>query len=252
MTAVVAVLALVSCQKEDNPYTPGEPANSNGYNVYFSAENPSSFVIGLSDNQFTIIVDRENGGSALSVPIECSSESDIFNFPASIDFAAGEITKEITISFSGADPFVSYSFELKIPEEYTNPYKLVEGYPAFSASMLQEDYKVVATGTWYDDFWTGETWAQELEYSELQDMYRFSNVWDEGYGFTFKWDKSTNKFSSLPGKMETGIVSSSYGMISATAVSFEYDAEGNEIDMLFKWTVSAGSFGNYYNIFYFD
>jgi len=249
--ALVALVALVSCTKEDN-WKPGDPTNPDGYNVYFSTSNPSSYVLGLSDNSITVKVERESGNSAISVPITAFSETQgVFTAPATVEFAAGETSKDIVVKFENADPFVAYSVTLSLPEAYTKPYAQQDGkYPQFSAQVLQEDFKVVATGTYYDDFWYEDSWSQDLEYSELTGIYRFSNVWMPGYGFTFMWDKATNKFG-LPSKVATGVVHSSYGMISATAQEFTYNSEENAIYMLFNWTVSAGSFGSYYNVFYF-
>jgi len=117
--------------------------------------------------------------------------------------------------------------------------------------VLQEDFKVVHTGTYYDDFWWEEAWEQPLEYSELSDTYRLSDLWTPGYGFKFQWDGKSEKVTVLGGKMSTGIVHSTYGLISAEAQECFYDADDNAIYFPFKWTVSAGSFGVYYNVFYF-
>lgn len=248
--SVAALFALAACTQED-PYTPGGPTNSNGNNVYFSASNPGTLVLGLTDNTFTVTIERENGNNAISVPLKAYSNSNVFTVPSSVDFASGETSKDISVQFTGADPFVNYVLNISVPEEYTYQYKDQTVYPAYSVTVLQEDFKVVHTGKYYDDFWTGETWDQDLEYSELLGRYRFSNLWAPGYGFQFDWDGKSEEVKVLGGKMTTGIVSSSYGMISAEDQGSFYDADDNAIYFKFKWTVSAGSFGAYYNVFYF-
>lgn len=252
LVSAVALFALVSCTQEE-PFKPGDPTNTNGNNFYFSAENAGSLVLGLADNSFTVTIERENANSAVTVPLKWYSVSDVFSVPSSIDFAAGETSKDVVVGFSGAEPFVNYVLNISIPEEFTYQYKDQGVYPAYSVTVLQEDFKVVHKGTYYDDFWWEESWDQDLEYSELSDTYRLSNLWTPGYGFTFKWDGQSSKVQVLGGKMSTGIVHSSYGLISAEAQADQtyYDADDDAIYFAFKWTVSAGSFGVYYNVFYF-
>ncbi len=251
LISTVALFALVSCVQDEDTYKPGNPTNTNGNNIYFSAENAASLVLGLADNSFTVTIERENASNAVSVPLKWYSPSEIFDVPSNVDFAVGETSKEITIVFSGAEPFVNYTLNITIPEEYTYPYKDQTVYPSYAVTMLQEDYKVVHTGSYYDDFWSGETWEQPLEYSELLGTYRLSNVWTEGHGFTFKWDGKSEEVTVVESKIATGLVYDSYGAISATPQECFYDADDNAIYFPFEWTVSAGTFGVYYNVFYF-
>ena len=250
LISAVALFALVSCAQEE-PFKPGDPTNKNGNNIYFSANNAASLVLGLADNTFTVTIERENASNAVSVPLNSYSYSTVFTVPTSVDFAAGETSKDITVGFNGAEPFVNYVLNISIPEEYTYQYKDQNVYPAYSVTVLQEDFKVIHTGTYYDDFWWEEAWEQPLEYSELSDTYRLSDLWTPGYGFKFKWDGKSEKVEVLGGKMSTGIVHSTYGLISATPQDCFYDADDNAIYFPFQWTVSAGSFGVYYNVFYF-
>lgn len=245
------MFALVACVPED-PYTPGNPTNNNGNNVYFSAENPGSLVLGLAESSFSVTIERENGGNALTIPLNSYSDSPVFTVPTSVDFAAGETAKTISVQFSGADPFVNYTLYITLPEEYTYQYKDQDVYPSYFVRVLQEDFKVIHTGSYYDDFWWEEAWEQDLEYSELKDTYRLSNLWTAGAGFEFTWDKETDKVVVNGGnKLSTGIVHSTYGLISAQDQGSFYDPDDDAIYFPFKWTVSAGSFGTYYNVFYF-
>lgn len=249
--SAVALLSLAACVEQE-PYTPGGPTNSNGNNVYFSAKNPGQLVLGLTDNTFKVTLERESGSGAISVPLTAYSESNVFTVPSAVDFAAGETSKDITVQFKNAEPFVNYIVRIAIPEEFTNQYKNQEVYPVFSTTVLQEDFKAYHTGRYSDDFYFEESWEQVLEYSELLKTYRFKGLWKDANGsFSFKWD-GADKFE-LPGKFETGIVHSKYGMISVTpdAKNTYYDAEEKAIHFSFTWTVTAGSFGTYENVFYF-
>lgn len=92
-----------------------------------------------------------------------------------------------------------------------------------------------------------------LEYSVLLDQYRIKNWLGFGTNFKFGWD-GAQKFKSVAEKQPTGYVHSSYGMISGTLVPADcgYDADENALYLAIKWTVSAGSFGEYYDVFYIE
>lgn len=251
LVSAVALLVLVSCAQDD-PYTPGDRTNNKGNNVYFSEDNAGAIVLGLADNSFTVTIEREDATNAISVPLNAYTESNVFTVPSSVDFAAGEKSKDITVQFGGADPFVNYLLYITIPEEYTYQYKEQSVVPTYFVRVLQEDFKVIHHGKYYDDFWWEEAWDQDLEYSELKDTYRLSDLWTAGAGFEFTWNKETGKVVVNGGnKLSTGIVHSTYGLISAQDQGSFYDADDDAIYFPFKWTVSAGSFGTYYNVFYF-
>ncbi len=270
---LTALFAFASCQEESAPYEPGNPINKEGNNVYFSEENPSSYTLTLADNQFTVVIERENDDKAISVPLTYFSEtSGIFDGPKTVDFGAGETSKEISVLFQNADPFEKYNIQISIPEEFTNQYKDQPAYPIFKASVIQEDYAPFKTGYYFDYFWYEDGWDQVLEYSAMLDKYRLRDVWEVGADFTFSWD-GDQTFAFDASKIPTGINHSSYGLISAgpSADNCAYAADAATVErydnavfggtvcgashaiyFAFTWTVSAGSFGDYYNAFYFD
>lgn len=254
--ALLAVAVFASCTKED-PYQPGQPSGK--YSVCF-AGNPSTIVLGLTDNQFEVTVSNPNG-DAVTVPLTSwCSKGGVATVPESVTFAAGETEKAITVSLKDLEPFEEYLFKITIPDEYTQAYKVDGGDAEFGVTFYQEDYKPYATGTVYDEFWyegmvtqDGETPAKiVLEYSELLNKYRLANWLDYGANFVFSWDKEKDEITG--DKQATGIVHSSYGMIYAEVVpdNSGFDPEENALYLSLKWTVSAGSFGEYYNVFYFD
>ena len=254
--ALLAVAVFASCTKED-PYQPGNPSGK--YSVCFDG-NPDKVVLGLTDTQFEVTVSNPNG-DAVTVPLTSwCSKPGLVNVPESVTFASGETEKNIVVALGEMEPFEEYLIKITIPEEYTQAYKKDGGDAEFGATFYQEDYKPFATGTVYDEFWyedmvtqDGETPAKiVLEYSELLDQYRLANWLDYGADYVFSWDKDKDEIAG--NKQATGIVHSSYGMIYAEVVSENsgFDPEENALYFSFEWTVSAGSFGEYYNVFYFD
>lgn len=248
--AFAAASVFASCSKDNTPYEPGKPAGDK--DVYFSTENPSTQVLNLSDTEFTVFIERNNASAAESIPLTAWCDvPGIVTVPASVDFAAGQEVAEIVIKLGEMEPFKEYQMNISIPEEYTQPYKEDAGSPQCGFVFYKEDYKTWKTGLLYDDFWSGETWEAKIEYSEMLDQYRLSDWFYPGINYVFKWD-GDQKFSGA--KQSTGLVDSTYGAVSAqiSAGDTFYDKDENVIYFGFTWTVSAGSFGVYYNVFYID
>lgn len=111
------------------------------------------------------------------------------------------------------------------------------------------DYQYFGIGTYYSDFF-GEEWPVEVEYSKIGNRYRITDCWYDGYGFAFS--PSGSKVTVYPSKTETGYVHSRYGMVSVTDQGSSFDKDKREFTFVFKWTVSAGSFGEYNDVLTLD
>lgn len=238
---IASCFAIVACS-DDDKYSPGSPTNTNGDNIYFSADNSAALALGTSDNEFTVVVQRAKTTGSQTVPLMVATPHDtIFSVPASVEFAEGEGQKAITVTVSNKMVmFKKYALSIAIPEEYTEQYAEQNVFPRYEAMVIKEDYQPYATGVYGAGFF-GQSWTTVLEYSEILDLYRFSNCWVEGYDVTFKWDGSSEV--GLSGKITTGYVHSTYGMVSATPIECSYDAGKKMFSFLYEWTVSAGTFG---------
>lgn len=104
------------------------------------------------------------------------------------------------------------------------------------------DYKPYGVGRYESEFF-GEAWDVDVEYSEIGNRYRIANCWYDGYGFAFS--PSGSNVTVYPSKTETGYVHSKYGMASVTDQGSSYNAGTKTFTFVFKWTVSAGPFGEY-------
>lgn len=249
---LVSAAVLSACTQED-PWTPGNPAGQQ--DVYFSANNPSTHVLALAAESFDIVVERSTTSGSVTIPVSFwVSTPGVASCEPSVTFADGASTATLKISLSNMEPFVNYTAKVVLPEEYTQPYKNREVYPECGFVFYKEDYKEYAKGQYYDDFWSGETTSQVLEYSEMLDTYRITDPWGTGsqYGFTFQWD-GKDSFTCPAAKFDTGLNHSSYGLIQGQLKEADtyYDADEKAIYFGITWTVSAGSFGVYYNVFYF-
>ncbi len=242
LCAVVA-LGFTACTEEVD-YTPATPSNVNDQ-VYFLASNSATPVMDKADTQFTVLVGRDNGSSAQSVPLKITNPTpDIFTVPETIEFAAGETEKELVILTSEKIEYCKpYYLKLEIPEEFTNPYNVQDNHPSVIMNVVKEDYEPYATGTYTSNFFGG-SWAQDMEYSPATDMYRFPNLYADGYHYVFSWDGS--KIKAAKSKVESGYVHKTYGMCSITTEATQYNANSNAFLFQFKWTIPDGrTFGSF-------
>lgn len=246
LSAFVA-LSFTACTEEVD-YTPATPSNVNDQ-VYFLASNSAAPVMQKADTQFTVLVGRDNSSAAQSVPLKVTNpNADIFTVPETIEFAAGEAEKELVITTSEKMELAkSYYLKLEIPEEFVNPYNAQDNHPILVMNVLKEDYEPYAVGTYTAGFFSNQSWEQVMEYSPALDMYRFPDLWANGYDVEFKWDGT--KITCAKTTVQSGYVHPTYGMCSATAEATAYRAESNAFLFQYKWTVSAGSFGSYVDQF---
>jgi hypothetical protein len=148
---------------------------------------------------------------------------------------------------------------LSIPEEYTHQYDVESGSPKFLMTIIKEDYKPAATGV-YNNWYYEQEWEQVLEYSEVLDLYRLTDVIYEGTSFYFYWKVAedgsqkcyfTDSKGTKVDSFFSGIVHSTYGHVNCN-VLYE-NAMGmlqqNVFYFPFQWVVSAGSFGAGYDTY---
>lgn len=254
----LAVAALAACDKSV-PYEPGAPMDENGPNVYFSAYNNSDVTLASDATEFEVAVLRDDATAALSVPLKSVCVIDgIFTAPETVEFAAGEDSVVVKVQVGDVEMFTDYQITLTVPEEYTHAYAVTEVGPTYIANVVKEDYVPYANGLYYDIFWAEAYYEKVLEYSALRDEYRISDPWLTGAtDITFTWD-GTEKVVPGSASYATGLYHPSYGGITANVVNAAYvtypagslmDVDCNVFQFNFGWTVSAGSFGEYPNLF---
>lgn len=249
LVACTLCIAFTACSDDDD-YTAGALSNTEGYNVYFAAENTSGVVLGLSDMEFTVTVSRSKTDVAENVPLTTSTVyNGIFIVPGSVSFSAGEADQDIVIKVTNQmQSFKKYALTILIDEAHTLQYKDQAVYPRLELTILKEDYEPYAEGTYYSDFFE-EEWPAILEYSELQNKYRFSNCWlEDGYDLIFAWD-GANTIKMDSDKVETGYVDPSNGMVTANFGACTYNSSKQMFTFDIEWTVSAGSYGEYPDTF---
>ena len=262
---LAAAFAFCSCSDDDD-WSAGKQTNAEGINVYLPTSEGASMTLAPSDKSFTINVARSSASGELTVPLKTANANgydkdgkSLFTVPESVTFANGEKEKTITVECSdNMEMFKTYRLTISVPEEYTLAYAdSVENLPRKELNILQEDYKSFATGTYYSDLWADDDGtpyeeSATLEYSEIKKMYRFSNV-VTGETFTFSVDED-NKIVFGDSKYSTGYIHPSYGNIYISPSEDDeytsyYDPDTKTFYFGWEYTVSAGSFGDYYEWF---
>ena len=271
MFALLAVSTmLTACGDDDDNYAVGEPTNADALNVYFEADQ--SIVMASTATSFDFTVSRNKDNGAITVPLTYHGEDlTPFALPQSVSFASGELQKTITVTCSDAmKMFNEYRIEVIIDPAYTTQYKAqVEGYPRATLDIVKEDYKTFATGT-YTSAWTEVGEPATLEFSEILGMYRFKNITSGNLSYDFTvGDKPMTEgdFAGLypitfgEGILKNGCVTSedwahpSYGIVTIygdESAPSAYSKETKTYYLSIEFTVSAGSFGAYYDTFVAD
>ena len=258
LVAITAGIAFTSCQQEELPYEVGAPAAQDSAVVYF-ADNFSSVVLQLSDSAFQIAIGR-TATEAATYQLNATFEEDVngnIQVPSTVTFDEGDLDTTITVTVTDIELMKNYTVKLAIDEAWVNPYAVGENI-VLQFNVKREDFVPYAVGTYVDYFLYGPDSPYEmvLEYSPSSDMYRISDCWGMGGGnLTFTWD-GAEAINVTSKTIATGYVHSKYGMVSANYLNDQCYAavEGNIVQMVFmiNWTVSAGSFGDYPNLFVFE
>lgn len=255
---------LGSCSDDDD-WSAGNPANTEGINVYLPADNGQKVALSPKENTFTVEVARSSESGQLTVPLKVANANGydadgnaLFSVPESVTFADGEKTTKVTVTCSdNMEMFKTYNLAISVAEEYTQPYTdSEENLPRIELNIVKEDYKAFATGVYSSDFWGDDSGPYQeeatIEYSEIKNLYRFSNILS-GQSFTFSVDED-NKITFGASKYSTGYMDSSYGEVfisqseEADYPSY-YDPDTKTFYFGWEYTVSAGSFGSYYEWF---
>ena len=114
-------------------------ATTNKYKCELEPDAPTSI---------DIVVNREDASSALSLEVVfLKNESNIFQAPDVLNFAAGENTATLTISFPEAEIGVKYSYDVTFKEDEVNYYK---GLPAAGGFIQRVKWDEVGTGVYID------------------------------------------------------------------------------------------------------
>lgn len=245
----VMLLAFTSCQEEIPVREPSPAAPENSMEVLFSVENPTTVELGLTDTEYTIELRRSIYDAETVVPVQVECD-ELLSCPETVTFAAGDSTASYTITLKeGMEPFVPYMAEIRISNEFTNPYLSGEnGTQEYCVKLMKNDWKNHSKGIYVSNFFTDAAgnpaqWENMMLYSEILKQYKLLDVYAVGYDIVFKVNEDGVVSLAEGSEVETGYEHPSYGM-----VSFEILPASNFVDdvvtLVGNMNVSAGSFGS--------
>ena len=237
-------LLLMGCKNDEIVREPSPATNPNSTNVYFSAKNVVSPILAKDATSLDVIIDRENGTQAQTVPLTVESlyADNVFQVPTSVSFAAGETTKTIKVPVD-LELMKKYHITVTIDMDQTNPYKTQAVYPRLDLNVLKEDYVPYSEGTFTSAFFE-QSWDQSMEFSPALTAYRFKDLYEVGYNYTFSVGKD-GVIKQIPSTVvKSGYVDAKYGMTSVQAqAGSKFDDASSTYTFMLKFTVAAGSFG---------
>lgn len=183
--ALLSILALASCS-DDDKYVAGAQDAADNAGVYFPVIDGGDNEVDPSDpTEFTFKVDRMNTKGTLSVPLTVKSNDDnIFEIPATAEFADGEAETTVKVTFPQAEVGVTYAMEVEIPEQYVSLYKENAGNVSYATSYTRVKWEDAGVGYFVDGIFTpmfgGDfTMAVELQKTVSTDgkvvRYRFDS-----------------------------------------------------------------------------
>ena len=151
--AVAGTTMFASSCTDDLEYTPaGQPS---GQQVYFAVDLAETINLEVNSSSVTIPVSRVVTKEAASFSIFATEESGLFTIPSTVNFAAGESTANlvITYTYSALTQDQAYSCTLTIGDtENTSPY----GMTSYEFSLIAPSpWTSLGEGTLTDDVITG-------------------------------------------------------------------------------------------------
>lgn len=162
--AAASLLGFASCS--DDP----ETTSLKGDQVFFGTDLGSTIQLEENSSSVTIPIQRLNADNAASYSIFTSDESGLFTLPTSADFAAGETTANLVITYNYAQltQDQEYPCTLSIGDsENTSPY----GLPKYEFTLIAPaPWTSLGQGTLTDDVITGAFGVENQVFSvEIQE-----------------------------------------------------------------------------------
>ena len=160
--AAASLVGFTSCS--DDP----ETTSLKGDQVFFGTDLSSTIQLEENSSSITIPILRLNADNAASYPIFTSDESGLFTLPTSADFAAGENTANLVITYNYAEltQDKEYPCTLTIGDsENTSPY----GMSSYEFSLIAPSpWTSLGEGTLTDDVITGAFSGVENQVFEVE------------------------------------------------------------------------------------
>ena len=189
----MAGFAMTACTEDE--YVPGADVAPTCQQVYFSNENEAAVLLpasGASQQAMVLQVVREKTEGEITVPVKVISASEGLVIPESVTFASGERETELAVNLpENAQEGNTYSFQIELEGENTDPYSALPGSIRFFGSIKVADI-IQATG--YLGSGKGGTFTVTIERTG-ENAYRIDDFFGSGYALDFTVDPSTGNLT---------------------------------------------------------
>lgn len=151
---LLPALLLCSCSTTEDTYEPAKPVADDCIGAYFPKTNKSEFIkADTDDKNLDITVVREKTNSSVSIPVIVVSKTDNIVVPSTVDFAAGDSATTLTVTYTDLE--TTPKFDIKLDEEYTNPYEIKAGSSEFCANVYR--LNLISDSVVVDDYDSSNT-----------------------------------------------------------------------------------------------
>jgi len=240
---LIGMTTVYSCQDDAPDYTPSEKVDSE--QVYFPSTNSSKVELSSVESSYDIVVSRVKTDNAITVPLITTGDTDLYNVPSSVNFAQGESTASIKVTYDadevGFDTFSDLS--ISINEQYASVY----GKSEYSFKIgIPAPWKSLGDATYADDFVTTWFGVDNDEYKvEIQEhllrpgLFRLVNPYGAAYPYNDPgdWDDSQDWFLEINAEDPTAVYINlqevgmdwGYGMFSFGSIAWLRMSQGKTL-----------------------
>lgn len=193
MAVIGLGLGLSSCS--DDEYQRGEEPVPYNMTAYFSANNKAEYVFTPEDvaesSTLQLEVKRLQSDDAASIPVIVVDKDDIFKIPATVEFEAGESTATLNVEYAGIEEKKLCKFSIRLDEDFTDPYKKVEGSDVYAASVYVSSWRQITKNVqfWFtniNDKYNNKIFHNANFYQlEGQNRFRFEDYLGSGIDMQF-------------------------------------------------------------------
>lgn len=193
MAVIGLGLGLSSCS--DDEYQRGEEPVPYNMTAYFSANNKAEYVFTPEDvaksSTLQLEVKRLQSDDAASIPVIVVDKDDIFKIPATVEFKAGESTATLNVEYAGIEEKKLCKFSIRLDENFTDPYKKVEGSDVYAASVYVSSWRQITKNVqfWFtniNDNYNNKIFHNANFYQlEGQNRFRFEDYLGSGIDMQF-------------------------------------------------------------------
>lgn len=195
------LMAGSSCDSKDS-YEKGPETSPNCIAAYFPSSNQTNYTLTPEDysasNILSLKVERAVSDAAASVPVIVVSKDDVFEVPATVEFAAGESASTLDIRMNGLEQRVNYTFTVRLDDDYVDHYSIKDGSDVFKADIVIARWVKVVKNARF--MYEGQRFPDT--YSDIYNLEGYNNFYIDNFlgsgvnlGFSIKsYDEENEKF----------------------------------------------------------